>query len=130
MSDLREHPTAGRRRRHKNPASGYTASYFAPPPLPDHLRADEDGPTGSDEEKGVKRMRSASTTPRSVRGTDPDDYDRVMGVTSVGSPETALFGEGTAPGSEAHHDGVANNSMNMGVILVLVETREDMAMHL
>ena len=81
---MRDHPTAGRRRRHKNPAVGY----LAPPALPDHLRDDEAGPACSDETKGAKRMRSASTTPRSFRGTDPDDYDRVMGVTSVGPQET------------------------------------------
>ena len=44
--------------------------------LPDHLRDDADGPSRSDEEKGAKRLRSTSTTPRSVRGTDPDEYDR------------------------------------------------------
>ena len=47
MSDMREHPTAGRRRRHKSPA----INNLAPPTLPDHLRDDEDGPTCSDEEK-------------------------------------------------------------------------------
>ena len=54
----------------------------------DHLRTDADGPSCSDDEKRAKRLRSTSTTPRSVRGTDPDDYDRAMGVTSVGSRET------------------------------------------
>ena len=62
MSDMRDHPTAGKRRRHKSPAAGYPASHLAHPMLPDHLRVGEDGPTGSDEEKGAKRMRSASTT--------------------------------------------------------------------
>ena len=41
-------------------------------------------------------MRSGSTTPRSLRGTKPDDYDRVMGVSQVGPHETARFGEGNA----------------------------------
>ena len=51
-----------------------------PPTLPDYLRGDDgDGPSGSREETEAKRLRSASTTPRSARGTDPDDYDRVMG---------------------------------------------------
>ena len=58
-------------------------------------------------------MRSASTTPRSVRGTDPDDYDRVVGVTSVSPPETAMFGEGNVFGTEADQDGVANSSENI-----------------
>ena len=58
-------------------------------------------------------MRSASTTPRSVRGTDPEDYDRVMGVSSVGPHETVRFGEGSVTGIGVHQDGVANNSDNL-----------------
>ena len=54
---------------------------LALPSLPDHLRADANGPSHNDDEKEAKRMRSASTTPRSARATDPDDYDRAMGVT-------------------------------------------------
>ena len=87
--------------------------------LPDHLRVDEDGPTGSEEEKGAKRVRSEFTTFRSVRGTDPDDYDWVVGVTSVGPHETARFGEGNVTGIEVDQDGVANNSDS------LTETREE-----
>ena len=79
---------------------------LAPPSLPDDLRDDEDGPTCSDEEKGAKRMRSASTTPRSLTGTDPDDDDRFMGVTSVGPPETVRFGEGNVTEFEVDQDGV------------------------
>ena len=55
-------------------------------------------------------MRSASTTPRSIRGTDPDDYDRVMGVTSVGPQETAMSGEENANDFVDDQEGVANNS--------------------
>ena len=97
--------------------------YLTPPALPDHLRLklrdDEDGPTCSDEGKGTKRMRSASTTHRSFRGTDPDGYDRVMGVTSVGPQKTARFGEGNATEFEVDQDGVADNSENLD------ETREE-----
>ena len=57
-------------------------------------------------------MRSVSTTPRSVRGTDPDDYDRVMGVSSVGPQETVRFGEGDATDIAGNREGVANNSGN------------------
>ena len=78
MSDRSDHPTAGKKRKHKSPA----VAHVAPPVLSDHSRGDDDGPICSDEEKEAKR--SAFTTPRSVRGTDPDDYDRVMGVSSVG----------------------------------------------
>ena len=55
-------------------------------------------------------MRSASTTPRSVRGTDPDAYDQVMGVTSVGSLETVRLGKKNETGREVDQDRVANNS--------------------
>ena len=119
MSDTRDHPTAGRWRRRKNPAVGY----LAPPALPDHLKDDEDGPTRRDEEKGAKQMRSASTTPRSFRGTDPDDYDRVMGVTSVGPQETVRFGEEHATEFEVDQEGVANNSDNLN------EAREESNPH-
>ena len=95
----------------------------APPSLPDHLRDDEDGPSCSDEEKEAKRMRSASTTPRSFRGTAPDDYDRVMGVTSVGPQETVGLGEESVSDLEVDQDGVANNSDN------LTETRDESIPH-
>ena len=52
--------------------------------LPEYLRGDDgDGPSGSEEEKDAKRMRSTSTTPRSGRGTDPDEYDRIVGISSA-----------------------------------------------
>ena len=73
---MSEHPTAGRRRKHKSPP----ILYLDPPSLLDHLREDDDGATCSGEEKEVKRVRSAPTIPRSVRGADPDDNDRVTGV--------------------------------------------------
>ena len=78
-----------------------------PPSLPDHLRDDEDGPSRSEEEKEAKRLRSASTTPRSFRGTDPDDYDRVMGVASVGPQETVELGERSDSDLEVNQDGAA-----------------------
>ena len=118
MSDMRDHPAAGRRRRHKSPSIGY----LAPLALPDHLRDDEDGPTCSDEEKGAKRMRPASATPRSLRGTDPN-YDRVMGVTSAGPQETVRFGEGNDTEFEVDQEGVAHNSDN------LKEAREESNPH-
>ena len=62
------------------------------PNLLDHMGG-EDRPSCNEEEKDAKRQRSASTTPRSARGTQPYDYDRVMGVTSVGSQEWVRFGE-------------------------------------
>ena len=92
MTDQQNHPTAGRRRRHKSPA---VTSHMHDLPLPskhDYIGADSDGPSCSEEEKNTKRMRSAPTTPRSERGTHPNDYDQVTGVTSAGSCDSLRFG--------------------------------------
>ena len=75
------------------------------------------------DEKGAKRMRSASTTPRSLRGADPDEYDRVMGVTSVGPLETVWCGEGSGTEFEVDQEGVAHNSDDLS------ETREESFPH-
>ena len=92
------HPTAGRRSKYKSPATRATEEAIArlqPPTLPEYLRGDDgDGPSGSEEENEAKRLHSPSTTPRSARGTDPDDYDRIMGTPSVQPPEMARFGDG------------------------------------
>ena len=79
MKDQADHPTTGRRRRHKIPANAPPMHDLHLPRLLDHMGA-EDGPSCS-EEKNAKRQRSASTTPRSTMGTLPCEYDRVMGVT-------------------------------------------------
>ena len=92
MTDQRDHPTAGWRRRHKNPPIAFHMHDLPFPTLLDHMGA-EDRPSGSEAENDVKRLRSASTTLRSARGTQPNDYDMVMGVTSVGSQELVRFGE-------------------------------------
>ena len=43
-----------------------------------------DGPSGDEEESEAKRPRSTSTTPKSGRAFDPDEYDRLMGVSPAG----------------------------------------------
>ena len=51
MTDQQNHPTAGRRRRHKSPA---VTSHMHDLPLPsmrDYVGADSDGPSWSGEEK-------------------------------------------------------------------------------
>ena len=50
---------------------------------------------------------STSTTPRSGRGTDPDEYDRIMGLSSVQSPEMERFGDGNVTDTEETDQGVA-----------------------
>ena len=86
MTDQQDHPTTRRRRRHKSPPTSSQMHDLPFPTLLDHMGA-EDGPSCSEEENDAK-LRSASTTPRSARGTQLNDYDRAMGVTSVGSKES------------------------------------------
>ena len=79
--------------------------------FPEYLRGDDgDGPSGSEEEKDAKRMRSTSTTPRSGRGTDPDEYDRIMGISSVLPLEMERFGDGNVTDTEGIDQGVADDS--------------------
>ena len=66
----------------------------------DYIGADSDGPSRSEEEKDTKWMRLAPTTPRSERGAHPNDYDQVMGVTSMGSRDSVRFREENDPETE------------------------------
>ena len=50
---------------------------------------------------------------RSARGTQPNDYDRVMGVTSAGSQESVRFGEENGPESDNEQDEVAHHSEDL-----------------
>ena len=70
--------TGGRRRQHKNPAV-LTAFELQLPRLPGEL-----GDLSKDDaEKDAKRPRSTSTTPKSGKGLQPDEYDRLMALGSV-----------------------------------------------
>ena len=54
-----------------------------------------DGPTGNEEKSEAKRPRSTSTTPKSGRAKDPDEHDRLMGISWVDlSDEEDGFGDG------------------------------------
>ena len=108
MTDQADHPTAGRRRRHKSPASIPPAHDLPLPRLLDHMGA-EDGPSCSEEEKDAKRQRSESTMPRSTMGTLPYEYDRVMGVASVDSHKSVRSGEGDDPEPMNSLDTVAHH---------------------
>ena len=111
MTEQQDHPTAGRRRRHKRPAATSQMHDLPVPLLRDHLAAEDDGP--SEEEKDAKRLRSASTTPRSARGAHPNDCDRVMGVSSAGSQESVRFGEENDLETECVSQGVAHNEESL-----------------
>ena len=78
------HPTAGRKKNHKNPATLPSMHDLPLPRLLDHMAA-EDGPSDAEAEKEAKRYRSTSTIPRSTTGTLPHEYDMVMGI-APGAP--------------------------------------------
>ena len=77
-----DHPTQGRRRRHKSPSNLSAAQQLPVPRLLDHMNV-ADGPSDDEEEKDAKRQRSAPTTPRSTSSIHPNEYDEVMGITQV-----------------------------------------------
>ena len=60
-----EHPTAGRRRRHKSPPIMHAAVALPVPRLDDHDDT-EKGPSDEEGEKEAKRQRSEPTTPIST----------------------------------------------------------------
>ena len=114
MTDHLNHPTAGRRRRHKSPAAVSHMHDLPLPSLLDHMGADKDGMSCSAAKQETKRLRSASTIPRSERGPHPNDYDHVMGVTSVGSRESVRFGEENDRETEDIPDGGVRNTVDLG----------------
>ena len=93
MTDQNQsHPTQGRRRRHKSPASLPAAPHMPLPRLVDHLDT-ADGPLDEEEEKDAKRRRSEPTTPKST-SRRPREYDEVMGITRVEPRDAGRFQEG------------------------------------
>ena len=86
------HPTQGRRRRHKNPSS-LAALPLVPPRLVDYLDT-ADGSLDEEGEKDVKRQRSEPTTPRSTSSRPLREYDEVMGITQVEPREAERLEEG------------------------------------
>ena len=88
-----DHPTQGRRRRHKSPACLPDAHRVPLPRLLDHMNA-ADGPSDDEEEKDAKRQRSEPTTPRSTSSRLPHEYDGVMGITQVEPRGAERFEEG------------------------------------
>ena len=92
-----EHPTAGRRRRHKSPPPALHATVALPVPrLANHLDT-ENGPSDEEGEREAKRQRSEPTAPISTSSRLPYEYDEVMGITQVNPGETEGFDEGFRP---------------------------------
>ena len=87
------HPTQGRRRRHKSPSSISSAPPMPLPRLADHLDT-ADGPSDEEGEKDAKRQRSEPTTPRSTSSRPPREYDEVMGIIQVEPRDVERFEEG------------------------------------
>ena len=82
---------SGRRRKCKSPPAA-SADLLEPQRLTEHLTH---GPSGDEEESEAKRPRSTSTTPKSRRAKDPDEHDRLMGISAVDlSDEENGFGKG------------------------------------
>ena len=88
-----DHPTSGRRRRHKSPPVLHVAVALPVPRLADHIDT-ENGPSDEKGEKEAKRQRSEPTTPTSTSSRLPYEYDAVIGVTQVDPRETEGFDEG------------------------------------
>ena len=86
-------------------------------------------PTGSDEsdqleqEKDAKRPRLTSTTPKSNRGREPFEYDRLMGAPSVGSTSgEERNGEQTDP-ETPNRESLPTHFRDLTLVLVLWRVR-------
>ena len=88
-----EHPTLGRRRRHKSPLSLQCTSALPVPRLADHLDT-KNGPSDEEGGKEAKRQKSEPTTPISTSSRLPHEYDEVTGITQVDPGEAERFEEG------------------------------------
>ena len=111
--------------KYKSPASRAAeeaADRIEPPVLPEYLRGD-DGLSGNEEENDAKRPHSTSTTPKSVQGTDLDEYDRVMGISSVHPSEGDRFDDGDLTDTEGMEEGDANDSENSNPIVSGLDNR-------
>ena len=69
--------------------------------------------------------RDQPLPPRSTMGTRPYDYDRVTGVTSVGSQESVRFGEESDAETEDVLDRAAHSSVDLDNIRDEEETYHD-----
>ena len=88
-----EHPTQGRRRRHKSPPTASSALLLPVPRLADHLDTDV-GPSDEEGGKEAKRQKSEPTTPISTSSRPPNEYDEVMGITQVDPREAERLRRG------------------------------------
>ena len=82
------HPTQGRRRRHKSPSIAPAAPLLPLPRLADCLDTNHD-PSEEEGEKEAKRQKSEPTTPISTSSRPPNEY-----ITQVDPVEAERFEEG------------------------------------
>ena len=101
-----DHPTQGRRCRHKNPSLVHAAPLLPVPRLVDHL-VDIDGPSDEEGEKEAKRQKSEPTTPISTSSRPPNEYNKVMGITQVDPREAERFEEGVEPEFQDVEEGLS-----------------------
>ena len=88
-----EHPTSGRRRRHKSPLSLQSTCALPVPGLADHLET-EICPSDEEGGKEAKRQKSEPATRISTCSRHPNQYYEAMGITQVDPREFERFGEG------------------------------------
>ena len=105
-----DHPTLGRRRRHKSPSSLQSTLALPLPRLADHLDT-ETAPSDEEGGKEAKRQKSEPTTPISTSSRHPNDYDEVMGITQVDPRVADRFEEGLdSEYHDAAEEPLENNS--------------------
>ena len=104
-----DHPTQGRRRRHKSPSNVSAAPLLPVPRLADRL--DTNGPPSDEEgEKEAKRQKSEPTTPIPTSSRPPNEYDEVMGITQVDPREAERFEEGIEPEFQDVEDEISKDT--------------------
>ena len=110
-----DHPTQGRRRRHKNPSSISAAPLLPVPRLADHLDMN-DGLSDEEQKKEAKQQKSKPTALISTSSRPPNEYDEVMGITQVDPREAERFEEGIEPEfQDAEEEVPKENSDNADV---------------
>ena len=106
------HPTQGRRRRHKSPSSLPAAPPMALPRLVDYLDT-ADGPSDEEGEKDAQHQRSEPTTPRSTSSRPLHEYDEVMGITQVEPRDAERFEGGIDSEFQDAEEGTTGESGEM-----------------
>ena len=110
------HPSGRGRRKYKSPAA-QAAVELPWPHLPDQLDESSDG----DAEKDTKRHRSTSTTPKSGKRLQQDEWNRLIGIGSVESTfEEEKDGDGEMTAFRNSENGSCLTTQQLRLTHVLV----------